>query len=116
MQHPLRWRLTPLALPLLLSLGLSACVVTPARVAYTPPAVVITAPVRPPPPRVEIIPVAPSHEYFWVYGHWAWDGRAHVWEDGHWERHREHAHWVPHRWEQDEYGAWRLREGYWRAD
>ena len=99
-----------------LGIGLSACVVTPGRLTYTPPSVVVMAPVRPPPPRVEVIPTPPGHEYFWVYGHWAWVGTEHRWEDGHWELHREHEHWVAHRWDQDEHGQWRLHEGYWRPD
>ncbi len=104
----------PLALTL--ALGMSACTVTPPRLTFTPPAIVMVAPVRPPPPRVEVIPPPPSHEYFWVYGHWRWDGNEHRWEDGHWERHREHEHWVAHHWDQDEHGQWRLHEGYWRPD
>jgi hypothetical protein len=101
---------------LALGIGLSACTVTPPRLTFTPPSIVAMAPVRPPPPRVEVITAPPSHDYFWVYGHWAWIGNEHRWEDGHWERHREHAHWVAHRWEQDQRGQWALHEGYWRAD
>ena len=110
--RPLLGGITALAL----TLGLSACVVTPPHLSYTPPSVQIIAPVRPPPPRVEVIATPPGHDYFWVYGHWAWDGHEHRWEDGHWEHHREHAHWVAHRWDQDEHGQWRLHEGYWRQD
>lgn len=106
---------TVLAAPLIL-LGLSACTVTPARVTFTPPVVVVMAPVRPPPPRVEVMTPAPSHEYFWVYGHWRWEGNEHRWHEGHWERRREHEHWVAHQWDQNEHGQWRLHEGYWRPD
>lgn len=109
---PLRSGLTVLTI----GMGLIACTVTPAQVSVTPPSVVVTAPLGPPPPRVEVIAEPPGPDFFWVYGHWAWGGREYRWEDGHWERHREHAHWVPHRWVPDGRGRWRLHEGYWRAD
>lgn len=40
----------------------------------------------PPPPRYEVIPVAPSRAHVWVAGHWAWrPGRhQHVWVPGTW--------------------------------
>jgi hypothetical protein len=97
-------------------LALSACVVTPPSVRFTPPAVVMMAPIAPPPPRVEVIAAPPGHEYFWVYGHWRWDGREHQWQDGHWEKHHEHEHWVNSRWSQGERGQWQLQEGHWRPD
>jgi hypothetical protein len=34
-----------------------------------------------PPPRVEVIPVAPSPDHHWVPGHWAWRG-GWVWVPG----------------------------------
>jgi len=36
-----------------------------------------------PPPRVEVIPVAPGAGYNWVPGHWAWRGTGWVWIAGH---------------------------------
>ncbi len=39
--------------------------------------------VRPPPPRVERVPVArPGH--VWAGGYWGWNGGAHVWYPGQW--------------------------------
>jgi len=99
-----------------LGVCLGGCAVAPAQATLMPPEVALVAPLPPPPPRVEVIPVAPGPEFFWVYGHWTWVGHEHRWEDGHWERHREHEYWVPHRWERDERGQWRLHEGYWRRN
>jgi len=41
-----------------------------------------------PPPRVEIIPVAPGRNYVWVPGRWNWrqERREHVWIPGFWRR------------------------------
>jgi hypothetical protein len=99
-----------------LVLACSACTIVPPRMEYTGPRVAVVTAMPPPPPRVEVIPVQPAPEYFWVHGHWGWDGRAHYWEDGHWERRREHEHWVAHHWEPDERGGWRLTGGYWHHD
>jgi len=99
-----------------LVLGLSACVVTPPSVRFTPPAIEMVAPVAPPPPRVEVISAPPSHEYFWVYGHWRWDGHSHQWQDGHWEKHHDHEHWVGAKWSQGDHGVWQFQEGHWRPD
>ena len=98
------------------AIGVSACTVTPAHVSVSAPSVVIWAPVPPPAPRVEVIPPAPRHDYFWVAGHWHWEGNQHHWVDGRWEQHREHEHWVAHRWDRDEHGQWRLNGGYWRHE
>jgi hypothetical protein len=40
----------------------------------------------PPPPRYEVIRVAPSREHVWVAGHWAWrpERHRHVWVPGGW--------------------------------
>ena len=109
-----RYVVAALAVPVLL-FGLSACVVAPARVAYSPPAVVV-APVAPPPLRVEVMTASPGVDYFWIAGHWRWDGYTHRWYEGRWERHREHAHWVPNHWEQNDRGQWHFHEGHWRVD
>ncbi len=37
-----------------------------------------------PPPRTEVITVAPAPNYNWVPGHWAWRGNQWVWINGHW--------------------------------
>ena len=40
----------------------------------------------PPPPRYEVIPVAPSREHVWVGGRWVWrpERHQHVWVPGGW--------------------------------
>ena len=78
------------------------------------PAVVEEAPV-PPPPRAEVISVAPGPQalWFWAPGCWVWRGHW-VWGGGHW-MHRPHpgAVWVGPRWEwRGHHRVW--AEGYWR--
>jgi hypothetical protein len=71
-------------------------------------------PPPPPPAQVEVVPAAPSAEYFWVPGYHRWWGGRYVWVGGRYER-RPHAE---ARWE----GAhWEVRpngrvfvEGRWR--
>jgi hypothetical protein len=73
--------------------------------------------VAPPPTRVEIIPVAPSPNHFWVPGYWQWEGERHRWVDGRWEERRERERWVPHRWDHDEGdGRWHQHGGHWDRD
>jgi hypothetical protein len=58
-----------------------------------PPVVVQTAP---PPLQVEVIPIAPSPNHFWIAGHWHWEGRW-VWRPGHYVLRRVGYRWVsPH--------------------
>jgi len=53
----------------------------------------------PPPPQVEIVPVAPGPEYVWMPGYWSWGGGGWVWVGGHHVlRPRPHAVWVRGRW------------------
>ncbi len=42
----------------------------------------------PPPPRREYIVECPGprSEWFWIGGHWQWNGRQWVWYGGHWHR------------------------------
>ncbi len=69
----------------------------------------------PPPPRHEIIGVAPGPGFVWIEGYYAWrPGSGYYWVPGHWERPpRPRAHWVPGRWERTRHG-WVWREGRWR--
>ena len=98
------------------AVALSACTVTPARVSVSGPYVGIWAPHPPPPPRVEVMPSPPGHDYFWAPGYWHWESNQHRWIDGHWEPRREHEHWVPHQWDRDEHDQWRLNGGHWHRD
>lgn len=93
----------------------AACTIVPPRVEYTGPRIALVTH-APPPPRVEVIPVQPGPNVFWVPGHWDWDGRGHRWEDGRWEPRRERERWVPHHWDQEGDGRWRQSGGYWHRD
>jgi hypothetical protein len=56
----------------------------------------------PPPPaaEVEVVPVPPGPEYFWVPGYHRWNGRHYVWIRGRYERRpHHHARWAPAHWE-----------------
>ncbi|MCG5072694.1 hypothetical protein L5014_04840 [Paraburkholderia sp. RG36] len=50
------------------------------------PACVVAPSERPaePPPRVEVVPPAPSPGYQWVKGHYSWEGDHWGWIPGHW--------------------------------
>lgn len=65
-----------------------------------------------PPPRVEVIGVAPSPNRFWVSGQWHWDGRRYDWEPGHWEAHRAGYVYVSPHWVRAGAG-FRFSGGYW---
>jgi len=91
---------------LLMSVALSACIVAPAPgygdvVAYS----------EPPPPRYEVVGVAPTPGYFWVGGAWFWEGGRYGWHPGYWERPRPGYRWVPHTW-RHEGSSWRGRSGH----
>jgi len=88
--------------------ALAGCVVAPARGPYGGPVVVEA----PPPPRVEIIGVAPFPGALWINGYWGWRGNGHVWVPGYWERPRPGYRWQPHAWERGDRG-WRERPGRW---
>jgi hypothetical protein len=72
----------------------------PGMVPQAPPAGV-TVESAPPPPQVEVVPVAPGPSYVWAPGYWGWNG-AWVWVGGHYViRPHPHAvyvgpHWVRH--------------------
>ncbi|RBJ82674.1 hypothetical protein C3L29_015625 [Pseudomonas sp. MWU12-2534b] len=38
----------------------------------------------PPPPMVEVIPIAPAPNYHWVAGHYRWHAGQWIWTPGHW--------------------------------
>jgi hypothetical protein len=71
---------------------------TPPSTAPTapPPTVVVAQP--PPAPQVEVIPVSPGPQFYWVPGYWSWNG-GWVWMTGGWApRPRPHAVWVGGHW------------------
>jgi hypothetical protein len=95
-------------LSLACALVLGACVVTP-RGVYAP------VRVAPPPERAEVMSTAPGPNYFWIRGHWAWEGDRHVWVPGHWEARRTASHWVPARWVQNG-PEWEYVAGHWESN
>lgn len=92
-----------------------------AMIALVPVACVTTAPprrvavvevgVRPPPPRVVVVP-APRRGYVWAGGYWRWNGHRHVWVDGYWMRARPGWTWAPAHWEERR-GRWVFVAGVW---
>jgi hypothetical protein len=66
----------------------------------------------PPPPRGEVVPVAPGPDYNWVPGYWTWNGtwiwlggrwgirpwHGAAWSSGHWARHGRGYIWIGGRW------------------
>lgn len=73
--------------------------------------------VEPPPPRYEVVGVAPYPGWFWISGYWTWSSNRHVWVGGRWEAPRPGYRWTPHRWEPISGGrggrGWREVPGRW---
>ncbi|HJW26827.1 MAG TPA: hypothetical protein VJ576_18155 [Rhodocyclaceae bacterium] len=87
---------------------LGGCVVAPPEPYYVNQPVMVA----PPPPRVEVVGVAPAPGYIWIDGFWGWSGRHHEWHPGRWEAPRPGYAWRPHQW-QREGSYWRERGGRW---
>lgn len=68
----------------------------------------------PPPPRTEVVAVAPSPRHVWVPGHYAYRGRGYRWIPGHYRvAPRRYRTWVPGYWRQAPRGhVW--VEGHWQ--
>jgi hypothetical protein len=103
-----KWANAALALGLVVSMSLPGCVVVPDQGHYAGRVVMVA----PPPPRVEVIGVAPSPGYVWINGYWDWVGGRHEWVGGHWAVGERGRHWVPHQWVRQGDG-WRMRPGHW---
>lgn len=113
----------PLALAVLASLTLSACVIAPrypmaygnypvvSQSGYPPDTVVVG--VAPPPVQVEVIPVLPYVGALWVSGFWRWGGGRHHWAPGHYVRPVPGHRFVPHHWSHSGGGRWAQRGGHW---
>ena len=82
----------------------------PETQAYAP----VYAPIAPPVPYVETIPVAPFAGAIWIGGNWNWSGGRHVWSPGRYERARPGYHWQPQRWDRGPRGGWYSHGGGWR--
>jgi hypothetical protein len=62
---------------------------------------IVEAPASPPaaPPQVEVVPVSPGPNYYWVPGYWAWRGGGWIWIRGTWVLPPRHgAVWVSGHW------------------
>jgi len=88
---------------------LGGCVVEPPLYEAT----YVTVP--PPPPRVEIVGLAPTPGYFWIDGYWRWVGARYEWVPGRWEAPRPGYRYVPHEWVQER-GGWRQEPGRWEPE
>lgn len=99
----------------LVSLG--GCVIAPLGSHYDPYRSVEgpTVDAAPPPPRVEVVPVAPAIGYVWIGGHWLWHLGRHAWIGGRWAAPPRGHGWAPGHWGRHGHG-WRWRGGYWRRD
>ena len=76
------------------------------------PQQVVAVPSAPPPPLVEVRPVAPGAYYVWIPGYWSWNGAwgwvsgrwvvrpspTAVWVGGHWSRHGQGWAWIGGGW------------------
>jgi len=98
-------------------LALSGCVVAPSPAPYYEPAYgsAVSVQVAPPPPRYEVVGVAPAPGYVWIAGYWNWGGVRYEWVPGRWSAPRPGYVWQPHRWEH-EGDHWRQRGGRWEND
>jgi hypothetical protein len=74
--------------------------------------VVVEEGMPPPPPQVEVLPVAPGPDFVWIGGHWGWHGRW-VWEGGRYERHP-HGRWEAGHWDHRPGRGYVWVEGRWR--
>lgn len=106
-----KWVNAALALALVFSLTLPGCAVVPYQGHYAGGVVLVA----PPPPRVEVVGVAPAAGSVWISGYWDWIGGRHVWVPGRWAAGRRGYHWVAHAWIREGDG-WRMRRGRWARD
>jgi hypothetical protein len=74
-----------------------------------------SAPMPPPPPKHEVVPVRPMQEAVWVAGHWRWEAsrRSFIWHEGKWLPAPRGWVWLPHRWKSTPTG-WAFVEGMWK--
>ena len=67
-----------------------------------------------PPPRYEVVPVAPPGSLIWQPGHWQWSGRGYVWVGGRYvQRFPHYAQYTPGHWVRRG-GAWVWAPAHWR--
>jgi hypothetical protein len=70
--------------------------------------------IGPPPPPVEVVPVAPHPGWVWQPGFHRWDGVRYVWVPGHYVRPPYFgARWIPGHWRPSP-GGYVWIPGHWR--
>ncbi len=76
------------------------------------PSIIVDEP--PPGPRLELVPVSPGSDYFWIRGHWTRSTGVWKWIPGAWvHRLRPGAFWIDGQWAR--HGRnWIWLQGYWR--
>ncbi len=76
--------------------------------------VVVRTTLRPPKPRVEIIPPRPTPLAVWIPGYWYYDPitERFVWISGYWDRHPLGTIWVPGYWTYSD-GVYIWISGHW---
>jgi hypothetical protein len=75
----------------------------------------VVASEAPPAPIYEAVPVAPGPDFFWIGGHWHWNG-GWVWLGGHYDRHPHYhpgGYWEAGHWDRRG-GNYVWHEGRWR--
>ncbi len=77
--------------------------------AYAP----VYAPMAPPAPYYEPVPVAPYAGAIWIGGNWNWSSGRYNWAPGRYVHGRPGYHWEPRRWDRGPRG-WHQRGGGWR--
>jgi hypothetical protein len=100
-------------LPLLLAVAcaLGACASPPPPPRREVIAVRVTQ--APPPPRVEVVPAPPASHFYWVGGHWKWEG-GYVWEPGRWVEPRVDQAYVQASWAHRG-NEWIYRPAHWHT-
>lgn len=93
-------------------IALMFTVIIVASACYAGPRVYVVR--KPPPGRVEVIGVAPSHNHVWISGRWIWKSDGYHWQNGYWmKRPRANAMWIPGHWKHTQRGyVW--MPGHWR--
>jgi hypothetical protein len=81
-------------------------------VSAVPGAVAVSTP--PPPPVVEVRPLARDPQAVWIAGYWHWTGMQYTWIPGHWELAPAGARWRgPHYWIRE--GTYFYQPGGWMS-
>jgi hypothetical protein len=80
---------------------------------WAPPAATFRVGIAPPVARIEVRPMQPTRNHFWMEGHWGWNGASHIWTPGRWEVQRVGHVWIGPRWSHRG-GYWHFVPGHWR--